>query len=283
MEEMVEYSIFEGTVYGSPQSGKQGSLNLSLANNFEMKVRDRNDTITGTKKVVLIDNLSFSSSYNIAKDSLRWSPLLVSARTKLFKNLDINYTSVWDPYVLDSTGTKNLNQFEWTVNNRLFRMDNMKWTVGLNLSLSNKTFQKGGDKKAENKSSQKDKDKKKESLEAGTIGWSLNVNYNLRYGMAHSYAGYVLTKDANVSQTIGLSGNIQLTPSWSINMRTGYDLTKKDISYTSVNIHRDLHCWEMHFSWVPMGAYKSWNFGINIKSAMFKDLKIEKKKTPFDY
>ena len=87
----------------------------------------------------------------------------------------------------------------------------------------------------------------------------------------------------NITQTIGLSGNMQLTPNWGITFRTGYDFETKEISYTSVDIHRDLHCWEMHFNWVPFGGYKSWNFGINIKSAMFKDLKIEKKQSHLDY
>ncbi len=281
LEEDVQYSVFQGSVYGSPGSGKQGALNFSLANNFEMKVRDKSDTVTGSRKVVLIDNLAFSTSYNMAKDSLRWAPLLISARTKLFKNLDIKYASAWDPYVLDSAGTKNLNQFEWDVNQRLFRMKDMSWTAGLNLKLSNKTFQKKADKNTEEKTDKKGKGKEK--TKAGSIEWAININYNLRYGMQHSYMGYSLTKDENITQTIGLSGNMQLTPNWGITFRTGYDFETKEISYTSVDIHRDLHCWEMHFNWVPFGGYKSWNFGINIKSAMFKDLKIEKKQSHLDY
>jgi len=282
-EEEIIYSKFQGAIYGSPQSGKQGALNFSLGNNFEMKVRDRTDTVSGTKKVVLIDNLSFSTSYNMARDSLQWSPMLISARTKLFKNLDIKYASAWDPYILDSTGTKNLNQFEWTVNNRLFRMKDMNWTVGMSLSLSNKTFQKKTEGETRGKkTAKKGSDKKKEVVKPGTIPWSVNLNYSLRYGIRNGYNNYVLVKDETVVQTLGFTGNMQLTPNWKVSFTSGYDFKAKALSYTQVQIHRDLHCWEMHFSWIPFGTWQSWNFSINIKSSMFKDLKVEKKKSHLD-
>lgn len=276
-DEYIDYSIFEGAVYGSPGSGKQGALNFSLSNNFEMKVRDRNDTVTGNRKVVLIDNLSFSTSYNLAKDSLRWAPLMVSGRTKLFKNLDIRYASAWDPYILDSAGTKNLNQFEWNVNHRLFRMKDMSWTAGLNLTLNNETF-----KKKSEKETKKTKTKKDEKVKEGTIPWSLNLNYSLRYGMRHNYNNYMLVKDESIVQTLGFSGNVQVTPNWKVSVRSGYDFEANKLSYTQIEINRDLHCWEMRFGWIPFGNWKSWNFSINIKSSMFKDLKVEKKKSHLD-
>ncbi len=271
----IVYSHFDGGLYGAPGKGKQGSLRFSLSNNFEMKVRDRKDTINGTKKIVLIENLSLSSSYNLAKDSLRWSPLMVSARTKLLKNLDVRYASAWDPYVLDSMGNRNLNQFEWDVNHRLFRMKNMNWTVGLQLNLSEAIFNKKGNKE-DTKSNKKQAVKK-------ILPWSLSLNYSLRYGMQHLYKFYVLEKKKEIVQTLGFNAKLELTPNWRISMRSGYDFEQKKLSFTQVEIFRDLHCWEMHFSWIPIGAWKSWNFGINIKAAMFKDLKVEKRKRHLDY
>lgn len=276
-EEFVDYSIFDGSVYGSPGRGKQGSLNFSISNNFEMKVRDRSDTITGTRKVVLIDNLTLSTNYNMAKDSLKWSTLNVSGRTKLFKNLDIRYVGMFDPYILDSAGTKNLNQFEWNVNRRIFRKEDMSWTASFNLTLNNKTFQKKTVDKTDDSKTKKDT-----KPEAGKMPWSLNLNYSLSYKMRYGYPGYVMTKEDDIVQTLGFSGNLQVTPNWKVSVRSGYDFERNELSYTSVDIYRDLHCWEMRFSWIPFGNWKSWNFGINIKSAMFKDLKVEKKKTPFD-
>lgn len=280
--EEVEYSRFEGSIYGSPGSGKSGLLNFSLSNNFEMKVKDRNDTVTGTRKVILIDNLTFSTSYNLAKDSLKWAPFLITGRTRLFEDLDLRYASAWDPYILDSAGTKNLNQSEWKVNHRLFRMKDMSWTAGINYTLDNETFKKKSDSKKD-QTNDKNNKKTKEQAKENLIPWSINLNYSLRYGMRHNYMNYELTKDATIVQTLGFSGNIQVTPNWKVNIRSGYDFEAKDISYTQVEIVRDLHCWEMRFSWIPFGQWQSWNFGINIKSPMFKDLKVEKKKNPLDF
>ncbi|MBN1650174.1 MAG: LPS-assembly protein LptD [Bacteroidales bacterium] len=273
-DQFVQYSIFEGSVYGGPTAGESGSVNINLTNNFEMKVRDRNDTVTGTRKIVLIEALTLSTNYNMAKDSLRWSPLIMTARTKLFKNLDIRYSSAFDPYILDSTGNYNLNQYEWTVNRRLVRLDNASWRVGLNLNLKNDSFKK------KNKSG--DGENSKESKKA-IMPWSLNVNYTFQYTSNHNYVAYELEKDQKIVQTLGFSGNIQLTANWKISVRSGYDFQNNKISYTSLDIYRDLHCWEMRFNWIPMGTWKSWNFGINIKSSMFKDLKVEKKKSHLDY
>jgi len=272
-ESFVQYSIFDGAIYGSPSAGRSGSFNINLTNNFEMKIRDRKDTITGSKKVVLIDNLTLSTNYNMSKDSLRWAPLILNARTKLFKNLDIRYASTFDPYILDATGTRNLNQFEWTVNRRLFRMKNANWKVGLNLSLKNDSFKK--------KSNSGEGENSKSSKQA-IMPWNLSVNYTFQYISNHDYVAYVLEKDQKIVQTLGFSGNIQLTPNWKISVRSGYDFQNKKISYTSLDIYRDLHCWEMRFNWIPLGNWKSWNFGINIKSSMFKDLKLEKKKSHLD-
>ena len=93
----------------------------------------------------------------------------------------------------------------------------------------------------------------------------------------------MLTKDDRVIQTLSASANVQLTPNWLIRIQSGYDFTLKKLTPTQVEIMRDLHCWEMRFFWIPFGNYQSWNFAINIKSPMFKDLKLEKKKSHLDY
>ena len=111
-----KYSYYQGTIFGAPSGQKSGRITYSLSNNLEIKVPSRKDTITGLKKVVLIENLTLSGNYDIAKDSLNWSYLTISGRTTLFKNMSLQYSSIWDPYVLDSTGTRQLNKFEFDEN-----------------------------------------------------------------------------------------------------------------------------------------------------------------------
>ena len=283
------YSYFQGSIYGAPPGQRSGRITYSLSNNLEIKVPSRKDTITGLKKVTLIENLTLSGNYDLAKDSLNWSYLSISGRTTLFKNLSIQYSSTWDPYVLDSTGQKNLNKFEFDVNNRLFRKKSVSWNFSASYSLNNKTFKK------------KDKGKTKEEKpivsapnaseeELNDIhnnpngyidwstSWSLSLSYNLRISNTPTYVNYLLNDYRTTVQTISISGDVSLSPKWKVSAQTGWDFETKKISYTSLTIYRDLHCWEMRFNVIPYGTYKSWNFQINVKAAALQDLKLTKKK-----
>lgn len=274
------YSKFEGAIYGSPPKDKSGRINFGISNNLEIKVPSRKDTITGLKKVVLIDDFSLTGSYDLSRDSLNLSDISMRGRTKLFKNLNINYSSSWDPYVLDSSG-RQINRFEWDVNRRLLRRKQTNWDFGMSYNLGQKDFAK---KKEERKS---DFGTEAELAEINanpddyvdwTVPWSLALNYNLRYSNVAKYVGFTKTVDKKVVQTLGLSGEVNVTPKWKVSFNTGWDFEANDLSYTSVNIYRDLHCWEMRFSWIPLGYRKSWNFTINVKASVLQDLKLNKKK-----
>ncbi|MCD4773518.1 MAG: LPS-assembly protein LptD [Bacteroidales bacterium] len=279
----VDYSKFETGIYGTPPGDKSGSINFSLSNNLEIKVPSKKDTITGMKKVKLIENFTISGSYDLARDSLNWSKIRMSGRTKLFDKLNITYSSSWDPYVLDSAGTGNLNQFEWDVNKKLLRLDNTTWNLGLSYSLNSEKLKKS---RKSDKGTEQELADINENLDQyidWNIPWSLNINYNLRYTNTNKYINNIKTSEDDLVQTLGFSGDISITPKWKLAFRSGYDFESKELSYTSLNIHRDLHCWQMSFNWIPMGPRKSWNFTLNVKSSILQDLKLEKKKDFRDY
>jgi len=279
----VPYSKYEGAIYGAPLSGKSGMISFSFLNNLEMKVRSQKDTITGTKKVGLLDNFSINFSYDFAKDSLNWSPLSLSGRTRLFKNIDISYRSEFDPYILDSTGTKNLNQTEWSVNHRLLRLKQTNWAVSLNWRINSKDLKKKEDKIVQTPAVGTEAEMEEINLNPDdyidwSIPWDLTLSYSFSYNAVHKYPDYVYERTETIIQTLGVSGNVSITPKWKIGIMTGWDFEAKDLSYTSINIYRDLHCWEMRFNWIPTGARKSWNFTINAKASLLQDLKLNKKK-----
>jgi len=275
------YSIFENGIYGAPPRNKSGFVNMALSNNLEMKVRSKKDTITGIKKVVIFDNFTIASGYDIAKDSLKWSKISMSGRTKLFKNLDITYGSLWDPYVLnDSTGL-NINEFEFKKNKRIARFVNTNWAFNLNWGLHSKTKKKDIES---DKASEEELDMIKNNPDMYVDfdqAWSLNLQYTLRYTNAFSQA--IKTMDKKIIQTLSFNGDVNITNKWKIGFTSGYDFEQKDFSYTSLNIYRDLHCWEMVFNWIPMGFRKSYNLTIRVKSPVLQDLKLTKKKDFRDY
>lgn len=230
------------------------------------------------KKIVLIENLSFTGNYDLAKDSMNMSYLTIQGRTKLWKNMSLLYRSKWDPYALDAEGERT-GKYEWDVNKRLFRLDNTSWNLSFNLKFSDKDFER---KEIESsKATEDEMDDINENINSyvdWNIPWSLNLSYNFTYTNSLTYINFIKQPEETIIQTLSFSGQINITPKWKFTMRSGWDFTNNALSYTSINLYRDLHCWEMRFSWVPIGPRQSWNFSINVKASILQDLKLNKKK-----
>ena len=283
------YSKYEGAIFGSPGRDKSGRINFGFSNNLEMKVHAKKDTITGMRKVVLIEDLSITGGYDLTRDSLNMSMISINGRTRLLKNLTVQYSSSWDPYALDSNG-KTINKWEWDVNRRLLRKTNATWSLGASWNLSQADFAKKSPQtpppRQQNMATEAELaeiDRYPDGFIDWTIPWTLSVNYTLRYNNTPHYAGPVPMGQNKVIQTLGFSGDINITPKWKIQAQSGWDFDAKALSYTSLNIYRDLHCWELRFNWIPLGFRKSWNFTINVKSPVLQDLKLTRKKDFRDF
>ena len=280
------YSIFQNSLYGGPADGQSGQLRLSLGNNLEAKWQNPFDTAAEVKKVVLIENLTFSTAYDMARDSLRWSNLSVSGRTTLFRSLVLNYSGSFSPYVIDSLGNLH-DRFLWAEEHRLFRKENSTISAQLSFSLNNSTFS-GNRQKSQgspNTALLQTPFNQNPTLFLGgytdfSVPWNLSLSYTFSY--VNRYVASEMNLQSQTIRSITLSGNVTLTPNWRMAMSTGYDFVNKGVSYTTVDIYRDLHCWEMRFSWVPFGYYKSWFFQVNIKADSMRDVKYEKRKTYLD-
>jgi lipopolysaccharide assembly outer membrane protein LptD (OstA) len=286
-----QYSIFEGARYGGPGSGKSGSINFSLGNNLEMKVLTPDDTVSNTKKIKILESFNFSGSYNMLVDSMNWSPVSFSARTNLFDKFSINFSSSFDPYAIDPKGNR-YKEFQYRVNGKPFRLTSAN--AGLSFSLQ------GGKGGKENKSSQTNRppiagrnnmglDGDPNSVPFGEslgngfgqdyvdydIPWDVSLNYTFSYSK-RSY-------DKNIMQSISFSGSLSLSPKWKVGFSSGYDFKNRKLTTTSLNINRDLHCWEMGIRIIPIGMLKSYSFHINVKSGTLRDLKYNKNQSRYDY
>lgn len=281
---ITRYSIFGGSggftsVYGGPPIGKSGRVSFSLSNNLEMKVRSKSDTITGTKKVMLIENLSFNTSYDLARDTLKWALLNMSARTSLFnKKLQIQYSASYDPYLKTDKG-RSINVFEWDANHRLFRKENSTWNFSLAYSFGSGKKGAGGSQSIAiaPESQAEDIIQNQEDYINWNNPWSFSFNYNLVYNNRFLYTNG-RQEEKDLIQTFGFSGNVNVTPKWKVDVTSGYDFESNKLSYTSMSVYRDLHCWEMRFNWIPIGYLKSWNFYIKVKAEILQDLKLNRKK-----
>lgn len=297
---MEEYTRFQRGIYGAPSLEMSNMMNFSLGNNFEAKVRDDESPDGKPKKVMLLNALNLSTSYNMSADSLKLAPLRMSAGTQLVNNkLNINFGATMDPYAIDNSG----NRIEkWNIQNggSLFRMTSANITLNYSLtsddplfgnsSTSEKTddnqnvknggraddlFGQSTDLADRRKSMFEEKDSSKKSFSGfynSSIPWDLNLAYSLTYN--NNARNPDITNNSLMA-----SGNITLSPGWRFGFSSGYDFKQKGITYTQLRFERDLKSWRMDFSWIPNGYYKQWTFFIGIKSAILQDVKYEKRNT----
>ncbi len=277
-----QYSRFQNGIYGAPAAGRSGIVSFGLNNTLEAKIKQQSDSGSVNKKVSLIDNFSASVSYNAAAKKYQWSNINLNGRTKLFTLLDVNAIALIDPYQLDSAGAR-VERFEWNKDasqTALFSGRNIGRLTSATLALSTSLRSKENTAKPKTSTAgtQDELDyinSHRDAYVDFNIPWNVNVYYNLNY----SKPG--LKKI--ITQTVNFNGDFSLTNNWKISLASGYDFTNKQFTVTSINIYRDLHCWEMRFNWVPFGFRQSFSLDINVKSAMLKDLKLTRKRDWFDY
>ncbi|MCB0851120.1 MAG: hypothetical protein KDD63_02665, partial [Bacteroidetes bacterium] len=274
------YSFFEEGIYGGPTRGESQSLSFSLASVLEMKYRskesfgedfdEKNDKFVRTN---LLDNISASTSYNFAADSFALSPISLRARTNLFNNkVSINGTINVDPYVFggEPGQERRLEKLMITESGQLGRITRSQ--ISLSTSFQSKR-----------KNTKKEKSEDFDEVEYREIQnnlyqyvdfdipWTLRFRYNLSY--TNNRPGVV---DPKVTQTINFDGDVNFTPNWKIGYSSGFDIQKFEFTNTRISVFRNLHCWDMSFSWVPFGPQKSYSVTIAVRSATLKDLKLSK-------
>ncbi|MCM1450571.1 MAG: hypothetical protein NC082_09515 [Clostridiales bacterium] len=302
-----KYSLFPNSLYGVPGQGKTGSVSVSIANNVEMKVKSDNDSI-GEKKVSLIENFTVSQSYNFAADSLNWSNINTSLLLRLTKGFNLNLAATWDVYTyqlnaagnpvrvnktrlqagkglgkLSSTGTS----FSYTFNNDTFKnLFGKKDSKGEDKNKrSDEEYDDEWDEDDDSRRPQRlshnhDDDEKMKMGSGGymqwSVPWSLTFNYSVNYGYG-AFNKKKMEYDGKITQNLSFSGNIRPTANWNFSFSASYNFDTHKIAYMNCNISRDLHCFTMSASVIPVGPYKSFNFHISVKSSLLSDLKYDKR------
>lgn len=307
--EVIYYSRFKE----APGRGAAATLNFSLGNNLEMKLRNDKDT-TGKepyKVYSIIDNLSISGGYNFIADSMNWQNFSVNLRIKIPKvNYTINLSGQFDPYMYTTTPTGRrvrCNELYWN-HGRFphFLGTSTSFSYTFNNDVVKRWFDKDSGRKNQEQekddvatkptidpltgeliepavpSKKKTKDRDKDNVTDdgylfAKIPWSLSVSYNLRYGaMGSEWDEKRNYPKMEFRHNLSFSASIGLGSGWKASTSLSYDVNAKKMSYTSINVSRDLHCWSMSASFVPFGPYKSYTFHIGVNAGMLADLKYDK-------
>lgn len=281
------YSIFDQAVYGGPNGTKQAGLNFSLSNSLEAKVaRKSTDTAKTAKKISILQDLTLSTFYNFAADSFRLQPISISGHTSfLHDRLSFSFGGILNPYanvVKDSISNGQIIRYARPINRfsildgKLATLTSFNMSAGI--SLNPATFHpqaQPNPNTLQNMNPQQAQRLADINRDANAYV-DFNIPYNLSLNYSFSYVNNI-TSTSNTN-TLGISGDMNLTPKWKVSFSTNYDLrVRQFVSATSLSIYRDLHCWSLSGSWVPFGYYKSYNFTIRVKSQILQDLKLVKK------
>jgi hypothetical protein len=300
----VDYSPYAGQLYGVPGKGRSGSINMDVSNNVEMKVKTSRDS-TGVRKISIIDELGGSLSYNMAAKTKPWSNLSTRIRLKLTKNYTFSLNSVWATYAYEFNENGRVivgDRTEWSYG-RFGRFQGMsqnfsytfnnstlsKWKEKVNKLLHPEEAEDDGETKssganaAPNKG-ERDRSSSNKSAGEGSveldedgymafkIPWSFSVSYgvSMRENTAAKINEKTMRYPYKLTQNMNFSGNIKISNKWNMNFSSGWDFDDKELTTTTMNISRDMHCFSMSCG-IVLKPYTSYNFSIRANSAMLAD------------
>lgn len=312
-DKIYQYNIYSGQIGSIPSKGRTASAALTIGNNLEAKVRDFADTTgKGSKKVKIIDQLTFNTSYNFLADSLRLSPISASLSTNLLEKINISASASLDPYAVNKYGTK-YDQFAISCGQGLARLTSA--SISASYSISGKGSINGNDGSKGVQSSESESGGgggsgggtqgaaqyyqrifyhpvTGEYIPGGwlyytnpNVPWSVNLSAQLSYSGSYSYDSVLdqLKKNNNYTATLSMSGNIKLTPRLSVNATSGFDFVALSVTTTQFSATYDLHCFNISVSWVPTGQWKSYSFRICANASTLSDiLNLEKSNSFWD-
>ena len=303
----VQYSPYNGQLYGVPNSGMTGRVSVDLANNIEMKIRSDKDS-TGYRKISIIDELGAHMSYNMAAKSRPWSDLDTRLRIKLGKNRTFSFNAQWATYAYeqDADGRVYVGERTEYSQGRFGRFQGMSQSISQ--TFNNETFIKLFGKKKNKEKLKDDEEEEKDEMydedrdindtnldpelteaqrakqdkkggeldEDGYVKfrmpWTFSISYgvNLREDQSGTFNSKRMRYPYRLTHTLNFSGNLQIATGWNISWSSGWDFNYKRISMTTARLSRDLHCFTMSCS-VVLSPYTSFNFTFAAKASVLAD------------
>lgn len=275
---LVYLSPFETSVIGVPGLGQFGkfssSVNFGLNNNLQIKTRSKKDTIGTGRNVTLIDGFSITSAYNLAADSFNWSTFNMNFRTNILDKFNVSANAIFDPYAIDYNTGMRTPRTMWAEGRGLasFRTAN----IALSATFRSKPKEKASPAVRTDEYSQLMRNGGYNDYVDFDVPWSLNVAYSL--GVNKRYSSFSRSDSLLLTQNMLVSGDVNITARWKVTFSSGYDFTTKALTLTSIDIYRDLHCWEMRLGTIPFGPRKSYNFTLNVKASILQDLRLMRRR-----
>lgn len=275
-------SPYETSIIGVPGYSQYGNyasnINFGINNNLQLKTRSKKDTTGNGKNTTLIDGFSITSAYNVAADSFNWQMIAMNFRTAISDKVSISGNASFDPYDYDYENGRRSTKTVLSNGHGIARLKTAN--VSLQSSLRSTSFHP--------QAPTVNNDQYQQIMQRGgynqyvdfNVPWNLTVSYTL--SITKQAAAYRPTDTLLIQQTAQFGGDVNITSRWKLTVSSGYNFTTKQLQLTSIDIYRDLHCFEMHLQSIPFGPRKSYNFTLNAKATVLQDLKLLRKRSYYD-
>jgi len=271
------FSKYQGFIYGAPGVGNQGGLNFRLRNTLDGKWLGFSDS-NNIRKFNILEDFTLQTNYNPILTSNPLSPVNVRASTSFLKNkVRVSYQGNYDWYSIDSSGLRT-EVFAWVDGQGPLRPSLHQLSIDLRFR---------GGSAAGRPVIPLNEFGLEQDLYPDYYGpmdymnwaapWTFNVGYSLRKSTQSG------SMEMKTIQSLRFDGSWEPTANWRVGITSGYDIQEKDFTYTTIDVLRQLHCWEMRIRWVPFGYARSYNIGIGVKAPLMSALKLDRRRGLGDY
>lgn len=316
-EQTTQYSPYATNVYAPSGSKQAGAINFSLKNNLEMKVKsDADSTGWKVVSLVdeFTTRFSYNMMAEQFKWSNIQANTRLKLSKSLTLNLNAEFDPYTYKLNATKTGLVRVDKLRISRGGGLSfgRLMRTGWSFSpsINQDTFKKLFGKAKDKKGDkdnkgdqqplntdrmsgaplggeasdaglaplNSGSQSSDEWDADGYAKSNIQWSLTGNYSVSYAYDQSRIDWEkLEYKRKLTHTLGLSGNIQPTKNWNFSFSSDYDFDSKKFSYLSCNVSRNLHCFTLSATFVPVGYYRTYYVSLRADSSLLQDLKYEKR------
>lgn len=278
----ITYSPFERSLYPTTATKDQMLLQYGINNVFELKRKSEKDTVDGFKRTRIVDLFSINGQYDFLKDSMNLSDIRLDLRISPATWLNFVSNASFSPYAWNESTGKTTKYWATDSNSVIGRFTSINLTTSLTLA------------------PKKDRDKINSILDNLGNSWSSDfmyynlhpeqaINFEIPWKLTFSHI-YNISTNQSISdlspkawiqnQTVMMTGDISLTKRWKLTSTTNFDILNTSITNMRVGMTRDLHCWQLSVTWVPIGGNKSFMFTIRPTANLLRDAKLDFRKPP---
>jgi hypothetical protein len=276
----------------APEFGGQ-NIGISVRNRIETKIA-QSDTLED--KLIEVLQFDLNTNYRPTLDSFRLSPINISFRSPALTIINFNGGATLNAYddqlIIDTARGvrfyRDDKNFMLSNGTGLARLTDINFGISTGFSgkgigtqpniQNNETKKKDSVGLGERFQIRQNAEYKEDDIFAEELsGYTPSaLDWNLNLGLQFAYREPqrdLISRSINFNATF----NFNLTPTWKIETSAAYDLVLKQLLNTSVNITKDMHCWDFNFRWYPTGFNRGFFFRFGIKASQLRDLRYERR------